>query len=278
MKKLPFYILFLLLAGNCFAQHYYKDLLVAAASSKKHQVQRINKVKSIKFLSFDAENNPIEGFSSDQQINRDFSEVVITTTSSLTGTNRNISQFNGKDLLIKTVDTTEGSSTTVNYEYDNNNKISKITNITVSTGGFVIKEVHLWAYRDDGKPLRMLKIKNDKDTTQVEFVIDEQGNVVEEKSILRGRSLPTIYYYYEDRNLTDIVKYNIAAKRLLPDYVFEYEEKDRLASMLVVPEEGSDYQKWYYSYDEDGLKILDACYSKTKQLIGRIEYQYEYYK
>ena len=123
----------------------------------------------------------------------------------------------------------------------------------------------------------MVKIKNGKDTTYYSFVLDEKGNVVEENGVSRGKKIPAVFYYYDEQNkLTDIVRYNIAARRLLPDYVFEY-ENGRLATMMVVPEEGTDYQKWYYSYDEDGLKILDACYSKSKVLIGTIEYAYEYY-
>jgi hypothetical protein len=278
MKKVLYYLFFLFTTVSSLAQHYYKDIVMTVANNKKHQLHRITKVKSIKFLSFDSDNNPIEGFSSEQQISKDYREVVTTTTTTLTGTTKSISYLNDKDQLIKTVDTIDGSSTTLLYEYDRNSQLTSITNFTRSTGDFQVKEVHLWTYNSNGKPIKMVKIKNDKDTTLVDFILDEKGNVSEEKTVFKGRSLPTVYYYYEDNNLTDIVRYNIIAKRLLPDYVFEYEGKNQLASMLVVPEEGSDYQKWYYSYDEDGLKILDACYSKTKQLIGRIEYQYEYYK
>lgn len=278
MKKVLIYAFFVLMATSSLAQHYYKDLLVVEAANKKHSILRKNRVKSIKFLSFDADNNPIEGFSSDQQINKEFTEVITTTTTSLTGRSQNMSYFNSKDQLLKTVDSIEGSSNTNTYEYDGNGRITKTTSINSSTGGFLIKESHQWSYNSAGKPLSMLKIKNDKDSSFIEFVVDADGTVTEEKTKSKRNSLPTIFYYYESGNLTDIVRYNIVAKRLLPDYVFEYEDKDRLASMLVVPEEGGDYQKWYYSYDEDGLKILDACYSKTKQLIGRIEYHYEYYK
>jgi hypothetical protein len=44
----------------------------------------------------------------------------------------------------------------------------------------------------------MLKIKNDKDTTFVEFVADEKGNPAEEKSKQKGRSIPTVYYYFDE--------------------------------------------------------------------------------
>ena len=121
----------------------------------------------------------------------------------------------------------------------------------------------------------MLKIKNKKDTTHVTFVSDEKGNVIEEHAVRKGVALPTYYYYYDEQNrLTDIVRYNPRAKRLLPDYVFEYDEDGRISSVIIVPETGSEYEKWFYSYYENGLKGQEACYNKRQELQGRIEYQY----
>ena len=73
-----------------------------------------------------------------------------------------------------------------------------------------------------------------------------------------------------------MVRYNTRAKRLLPDYIFEYDEAGRIAMMLVTTAGGADYQKWFYKYDEKGLKIKDECYSKNKALIGKIEYSYKF--
>jgi hypothetical protein len=70
------------------------------------------------------------------------------------------------------------------------------------------------------------------------------------------------------------VRFNAKAQRLLPDYIFEYEENGDLSTMMVVPEGSSDYQKWYYKYDEGGLKLIDFCYNKRNELQGKIEYQY----
>ena len=121
----------------------------------------------------------------------------------------------------------------------------------------------------------MVKIKNDLDTTYISFVPDEKGNPGEEKSIHKGQPQPTVYYYFDDQNrLTDIVRYNQRAKKLLPDYIFEYDAQGRLATMLVTMEGSNDYQKWHYSYNDKGLKSKDDCYSKTRVLIGRMEYRY----
>jgi hypothetical protein len=108
-------------------------------------------------------------------------------------------------------------------------------------------------------------------------VLDDKGNVIEEKSRIGGLLQPGIYYYYDlDNRLTDIVRYNMRAKRMLPDYMFEYNEQGQLYTMLTPMQNMGDYQKWYYSYDAKGLKQKDECFSKSKQLIGKIEYQYLY--
>jgi len=38
---------------------------------------------------------------------------------------------------------------------------------------------------------------------------------------------------------------------------------------------GADYQKWYYRYDEKGLKQKDECFGKNKMMIGKVEYKYQ---
>lgn len=259
------------------AQQYYKDILNITAINQKQALFQKNKVKKIVFNSFDGDHQPIEGFQSEQSINRDFTELTTKTSTSLTGSTLSVFWFNKQMQLVQSLDSSDDVSNTLQYEYDGKGNIAAIKSTTTSAGNFKITEDHLWKYNASGKPVSMLKIKNGKDTTYYTFVLDEKGNVAEENGIFKGKSIASVYYYYDDQNnLTDIVRYNIAAKRLLPNYLFEY-ENGRLATMLVVPEEGSDYQKWYYSYDEDGLKILDACYSKTKVMIGSVEYGYEYY-
>jgi hypothetical protein len=46
--------------------------------------------------------------------------------------------------------------------------------------------------------------------------------------------------------------------------------------MTVVPEGSDDYQKWYYTYDDNGLKQAEFCYNKKNQLLGKIEYSYQF--
>jgi len=243
---------------------------------KKQQAYRKNGVKAVDYSSFDANNQPIEGFTCQQTVSADFSYIRTITKTTLSGSSESTSWYNQKGQLIRSVDTADGSKTNTDYAYDGANRITSITSVSLSPGQASNQEQHLWFYTPQGQPQRAFKIKNGVDTTYIAFVLDEKGNVAEEKSTRKNAALPTIYYYYDEDNLlTDIVRYNNRARKLLPDYIFEYEDK-RVASMLISEEGTSDYQKWYYSYDDNGLKIQDACYSKAKTLIGRVEYGYRF--
>jgi hypothetical protein len=136
-------------------------------------------------------------------------------------------------------------------------------------------EEHLWEY-NNGKPFRMLRIKNKIDTSIVTFKLDEKGNVSEERSIRKGITSDPVYYYYDSNNrLTDIVRFNNKAKRLLPEYMFEYSPANQVIQKITVPGNGSNYLIWRYQYDNRGLRIKEAIYDKYKQLSGKIEYQYQ---
>jgi hypothetical protein len=103
MKKTIYYFPLVLTCLLVNAQHYYKDILVTQSANQRHQLNRQNKVKSIKFASFDADSKPIEGFSSEQSFSKDFLEVTTTTSTTLTGSTLSNSWFNSKDQLVKTL-------------------------------------------------------------------------------------------------------------------------------------------------------------------------------
>lgn len=276
--KTAFLIPFIcLLAVTAHSQYYYNDLVVAGEQMKKRAVWLKQRVKSVRFNSYDGNNQPIEGFKCEQNVKNNFTEITTITTTTLSGATENTAFFNTGGQLIKTVDTSDGNKTVITYLYDANNRITDVTSIATSPGNYINKEQHLWSYDNAGKPLRMLKIKNNSDTTYVTFVPDEKGNPGEEKSIRQGQALPTRYYYFDDNNrLTDIVRYIPRVKKLFPDYIFEYDAQDHITSMLVTIEGTGDYQKWLYTYDEKGLKVKDECFSKTKVLIGKVEYKYQF--
>lgn len=274
MKALILIVLGIMSFGSGFSQFYYNDVLNTSETIKRRNLLVKEHIRNVQFLSFDGNNQPIEGFSSNQMIATDGSAITTTTTTQLSGTNRNIAEYDAKGNLRSTIDTTDGNKISIEYYFLPSGKLSKLISNSTSDGQFILKEEHIWTWSPNGKPEKMVKIKNGKDTTLVSFVFDENGNLVEERSSLRGKEQPAIFYYYDNMNrLTDIVRFNEKAQRLLPDYIFEYDDQGRTATMLVTSE--GDYQKWYYTYNEKGLKTKDECYSKTKALIGRIEYQYK---
>jgi hypothetical protein len=87
-----------------------------------------------------------------------------------------------------------------------------------------------------------------------------------------------IYYYYDDRKrVTDIVRFNLKAKRLLPDVMFEYDDKDRVIQKITTTSSVNlGYLIWRYIFDDKGLKSKEALFNDDKQLTGKIEYSYTF--
>jgi hypothetical protein len=75
--------------------------------------------------------------------------------------------------------------------------------------------------------------------------------------------------------LTDIVKFNLKVEKMLPEFLFEYDENNQISKMTQIPFGSSNYFVWHYAYGEKNLKIADFCYSKKGELQGKTEYSYE---
>ena len=209
-------------------------------------------------------------------------EVNGTTLKVTTNNNKAIStlkfNFNDRGQLISSVDSAINVKGTSTYTYDANGKIISISNSATdadSSGDFSQTEVHQYIYKD-GKLDKMWRIINKADSLEVRFVTDEHGNVIEERNFRRGVLADPIYYYYDDRNrLTDIVRFNYKANRLLPDYLFEYDDNDRVIQKITTTSGNNlGYLTWRYLFDEKGLKTKEALFNKDKQLQGRIDFSY----
>jgi len=268
-------ILLLNIAFSSMGQYYYKDIIVTRQTSAKRNLYQNQKVKSVKLTSVEGNGEPTPGFDCRQTISNDFSEIKTTTLTNTSVPTSLTAFFDSYGFLRKTIDTSDTYSSTTDYEYDANGHVISVNNISLETDNHIQNtELHLWRY-DQGNIASMIKIKNGTDTTYVKMVIDEKGNVIEEHPSNHGRDLPVIYYYYDNNNhLTDIVRYNEKAKRLLPDYIFEKESNGRILSMLFLPAGTNDYQKWLYKFSEKGLLQQEACYDKKGVLLGKINYEY----
>jgi len=266
----------------CNAQYYYKDLIVNKENTAQWRSYKANHVKAVILSSLEADGKPTAGFIGDQQVSPDYLHVTTHSKSSGTGDSWIFADYSPAGQgLIRNLDTSDTYRNESVYQYDNQGRLTSITDTSIETDNQVTAvEQHSWTYdpAHPGKPLSMLKIMNGHDTTYIRFVLDGNGDVIEERSTRLGTALPTFYYYYDAGNhLTDIVRYNARAARLLPVEMFEYGEDGKVSSALIVPEEGNSfYEKWYYEYDDKGLKIKDFCYNKQKELLGSVEYRYTF--
>lgn len=276
LMKIIFCFIVFFTAGICAkAQFYYNDIVVTQQVNKQHMLLRTNHVQLVSAKSFTENNEQVEGFYIEQQVENNAGKIVTNTATLSTGKSVSVSIYTNNH-LSKTLDSSGFVTSTTVYNYDANNLITTINSITNDT--FMKshnEEIHEWHYNGT-TPVSMLRIKDKTDTTVIEFITDEQGNIAEERWKRKNVLIETYYYYYNDKHLlTDIVRFNKKAKRLLPDFLFTYNEKDQLAGLTQIPESSGSYLTWNYFYNDNGLKQKELCFDKQKQLVGKIEYTYQ---
>ncbi len=268
-------ILSVTLFSNANAQYYYKDIMSTSKDNNEFSILKNNNIKLVKITSFDENDQPSEGFFCEKRINKNFSQSKLMTNSNITGESLLVTDYNSDGEILKTVSSTPHSINTVQYKYDDSGKISSIQTSTKADGDSSgITETHEYIY-ENGKPVKMLRKKNNTLISTITFIRDEKGNITEEDP--NGKSIDKKYfYYYDDSNrLTDVVHYNPVAQRLLPDYMFEYTNGNKPEKIISVDETGRNYFIWRYAYDDKKLPEIQKCYSKEKQLLGTIQYEYQ---
>lgn len=262
------------LAAN--GQFYYKDLVSTQQINTNYRLYRQNKIKLVKLKSYQGSTPVQEGFVCEQRVSNSGNEIVTYTRTSNSPESFFTATYNSQGQIVQAVDSSEEAVTTTKYLYNGSAKLERMSSETrARDNSSSTTEVHQWEYRNN-LPVRMHRKKNTTDTSSVYFTLDEKGNVTEEE--VKGGRLPAkkLYYYYDEKNrLTDIVQYNQAVKRMLPNYLFEYEDNGELSTMTVVPEGTNDYQKWYYKYDDGGLRLVEFAYNRKNELLGKIEYEYQ---
>jgi YD repeat-containing protein len=278
MKSAPFFLplIFMLASLSGRAQYFYKDIVLTRQTQDTRKIYSDNKVKKVTILSTERNGEATPGFICTQRIAPDYHSIE-TFTKSADVTSSSLQAFyDAKGRLLKTVDTSDTYQSISAYTYNEKGELLSIVNTGLETDNQMNAiETHNWFYQD-GHPVRMIKVKNGTDSTIVQFTADDKGNIIEERPVHGKENLPAVYYYYDNEGrLTDIVRYNEKAGRLLPDYVFEYDQQ-RISSMLFVPSGSNDYQKWNYEYDAHGLKARETCFNKQKEPIAQISYQYSF--
>ena len=258
------------------AQYYYKDIVNAGISSQQFQLLKKNNIKKVTVTSLERDGEPTEGFLIDQRVDGRANKLAIFTKSDFTGASYLETVFNDAGQIISSLDTGNLTTTNTSYTYTQN-KLSSINSSSGETGEAATStETHTYSYNAAGQPVQMLRIKNGTDTVLVKFIADENGKPGEEQWWKNGRKTETYFYYYDGRgNLTDIVRYNKIARRLLPDFTFEYNEAGQLYQQTVIQTGSNTYHIWRYTYDARGLKTGEVIFNKEKQPEGKVQYTYE---
>lgn len=268
---------FLFLTGN--AQFYYTDIVLTGRNTDQVRLYKTNQVKQVRLLSYEPGGQLSQDFVCEVTPDPRYSKIVTTTRSEAAGSSILSAFYQPEGALIRSIDSSADNVNTYSYTYNTNGNLATARSVSSAAAGKDQQsELHIWQYNNNNRPEKMLWIKNENDTSIVQFKLDENGNVIEEETITKGISKNVVYYYYdEQKRLTDIVRYNNRVKKLMPDNVFEYNDKGQIAEMLTV-QNGADYLIWRYEYGDNGLKTRELCYNKQKKLLGRIEYQYEFGK
>jgi hypothetical protein len=255
------------------AQYYYKDIVGTAETNGQMKRLRDAGVRTVTLVSFDGDGSKSEALDIHQNLTGD---RLVTTTVLDSNTTVLVTVLDAQARVTQTIDSSEAQLTTTSYSYNSAGQLEVVESFTTDpTGKFTQREVHRWEWTG-GRVTRMARIKNGIDSTIASFVADEKGNVAEEHLQRTGYPEDVVYYYYnESRRMTDIVRYNEKAKRLLPEYMFEYNEAGQVIQRITVPSNNSNYNTWRYLYDSRGLKVKEALYDRYKQQTGRVEYQYQ---
>jgi hypothetical protein len=241
-----------------------------------------NKVRTVSAIGTDQRGIKATDFSEYHEVRENGRALKSTSIMNL---NRTVmySRFDESGRVISMTDSSSSVLSTTTYEYDATGKIILVKNtVKDSANDFNQVETHQWIYNANNKPEKMWRISNSgsnkPDSLEIRFVADEDGNVGEERTF-RGRiETSYLYYYYDDLNrLSDIVRYNKKVNKLLPDIMFEYDDKDRVIQKITTTSSlNMGYLIWRYIYDEKGLKTKEALFNKDKQLTGRIDYTYSF--
>ena len=279
-RSAVFYPVFLMAACifsiSANGQYYYKDIWNNLQLVKEFNLLKNDNLKTIKIKSFEDDGEPSEGFFCEKKINKNYIQSQMISKSNVTGQSLLVSDYNANGQPVKTTDDTPTSTSTTEYEYNQNGQMTIVRTITKGDDDSeTITETHQYFYDEKGKPTKMLRKKGDVLIATIHFVSDTSGNIIEENVEGNTPTEKKYYYYYDDKNrLTDVVHFNERAQRLLPNYMYEYNSLNQPIQMISTEEGGNNYFIWKYTYNDQNLRETEKCFSKERRLLGTIKYEY----
>lgn len=275
--RLFFGCLGLLFTQASVGQYYYKDLITAQQSAKERQQLENQEIRKVIVHSFEADQQPSKGFFCEKEISRDHRKHTTYIKSAETGKSIQVALYDAAGRLVSNSDSAENNVNRSTFVYNSKGLLEAIHSYNRANDedyDDMLRESHFYEYNEQQKPIRMWRVRNNKDSLEVQFVVDEQGRVTEEIEFKVG-GLHYYYYYDTKGRLTDITKYNVVRERMMPDFVFEYNSSGQVTQMTTVDEGVTNqYWVWKYTYN-DGLKIIEKCYDRGRTLVGYVEYEYK---
>jgi hypothetical protein len=274
MKKIISLFVFIFCCVNIsVAQFFYSDILLTQQGNSNYLNLKNNKVKKVT-ISNDSNEDAIT-------INQSFSDnwnVLLTEAQLSIGITNTSTQYYQNNLIIKKEEEIKNVNSSINYYYTNRGKLSKIISKSIDTSiNKSFEEDHIFIYNDNDVLTKMLKIKNSNDTTFVDFLTDEKNNIIEERWTSKKKLVETYYYFYNKQNLiTDIVKFNLKVNKMLPEFLFEYNEQNKLIQLTQIPFGSSNYIVWKFSYNDKQLKEKEIGFNKKGEKVGEMIYRYQY--
>lgn len=270
-------IVAVLIALSSSAQYYYKDIVGTKESADLIGRYRKNNVQTVEMKSYTINNTPIESLSVQQQFLPAANMLLTITRTDYLSPSYLRTFFNEEGRVVKTTDSTAGIVNTTVYTYNQLGALSTITTLFGDSLASVKKDEHQWQYDAQNRVSKMLRIRNEKDTSIVFFKLDDAGNVIEEQETRRMVKEEPFYYYYDAKNrLTDIVRFNKKAGRLLPEQMFDYAVSNNLIQRTTVAPNTDNYLIWRYRFNDKGLKTREEIFNKQKELTGKVEYSYTF--
>lgn len=259
-----------------FSQYFYKDIWNTSQLNRDSKKLKDENIKAILMKSFEDDGSISEGFFCERKFDKDFSVSTMMSKSYITGNSVTLTFYNDGAMVTRVIDSTASSVNRTDYAYDHKRLKTLNTWTHSSTANDGIKESHEYIYNSAGQLDRMIRKKMGVEFSTINFVLDKAGNVTEEYESVHGKLVKSFFYYYDERNrLTDVVHNSERAKRLLPDYLYEYDASGQPIQMISTEEMTSNYFIWKYLYNERNLKKTEKCFSKEKRLLGSIEFSYK---
>ncbi|HJT73181.1 MAG TPA: hypothetical protein VJ720_04160, partial [Chitinophaga sp.] len=225
----------LLSGSNAIAQFYYQDIISTQRTEQNMALLKENKITVQVVQSFDANQDTDNDFKCQREVQNEYRQLRSMTNSRATGFSVMTSYFSASGKLTKTVDSTRSIITTVIYMRNNNDPSGKLQEVYLTSqepkNKYKYTETRRYTYDAAGKPTKMIHFHGDviADSTVVLFKLDSVGQVAEETHVGRGAKSQHIYYKYNDQGLlTDIYRYSPSRQKMLPDYIFDYDSKNRI--------------------------------------------------